>query len=153
MFRNYRAANVVTADQDAVLKDAESLLTADLFGGQIDAARSAAVRAVHARVTTTLGETAARELFYTGGGPGSAAALPLLERALYTWRIERPSSMFNAAEFVAPSLLAWSCNCNTDGECSYHQRCQSPFACDSGSWGCGSWYLDPCTRLCSYDNT
>jgi len=153
VFAAYRQAHQLSPDQSATLARAEALLSPATFSSSLSGLPSNSVAEVRDAVAAALGSDAARELFVTGGPlRQSSSSLPFAERIRYTLRTHRPAGLTALAGKMVPFLQASSCNCASTEDCSYSQGCgRSPYSCSRTSWGCGSWWMDECTDLCSYD--
>ena len=151
VFATYRRTHALSIEQDAVLSRAESLLSPALFRSLLTGPKVNEVKATRKAVADALGAAAERELFVTAGEDrGSTASLPLVERLRYTRRCQRPERLVAWVGFVVPGLQALTCNCISTDECGYFMTCGNPVSCNTTSWGCGSWWLEPCTSVCYY---
>lgn len=152
-FKRVRSGRQLSAAQDDALRVAEQLLSTDLFGRKVQSAETlVAVGVARAQISAAFGPKIARELFVTGGPEVGGGRLPLGERIRFTWRRSQPRLLAYLATGVVPTLAAASCNCNAAADdCYYEQHCRSPFACESSTWGCGSFWMEECDKRCSYD--
>lgn len=151
VFAAYRHTHSLSADQDAAMRAAESLLTPALFTSLLRGDRAKSVRSAGDAIASALGRAAAIELFRTAGPQGAdASALPITERILLTWRSHQPRQLVAWMEWVVPSLRASDCNCASQEDCKYFMTCGDPVQCSRTSRGCGSWWMEACTSICYY---
>jgi hypothetical protein len=152
VFKEYRRTHSLTAEQEQLLTRTESglLQPATFVRLPLSRERSQQLAAARNAVSASLGSDAARELFVTAGTDRrNGAALPFFERVRHAWRVSRPKGLVAFVDRIATPVYAWNCNCLNSSECSYSQSCGGA-ACDSTSWGCGTWWCDACTSICGY---
>jgi hypothetical protein len=152
VLQRYQKAHTLTVAQSQLLGRVGSTLTPEFFQSRVGDAQSGRIAAMRRDVATSLGASAEKELFLTAGPLGAASSLSWLERVRYAWRSHRPKAIVAFANYVAPGLLAWDCNCAESNDCSGGTRCgYSPYSCSATTWGCGAFYWGSCSALCSYD--
>lgn len=157
IFAAFRADKTLSAEQEGVVAEAESLIPA-AFGSEADKpAVAARLLSIRARLVSALGEDGSNQLLLAAGGRrAQSSGLPLLERIRYSWRSNRPEALVAALGFVFPAVHAsGTCNCGYPGDCTYHQECGAPVECEPYEppicgLGCGSWGCYGCWMLCYY---
>lgn len=152
VFTTFRRTHVLTPQQEAALTDAERWLGPSSFTIRGKAERPFGLLTAKRRVAEVLGDRAAKSLFNDAGESTQSSRLPLMERLRYTWRRARPDRLVVWVGLVVPALQAWTCNCVTDEDCSYSQKCHSNVLCEPDtSWPmCGDGWMEPCIKFCDY---